>query len=419
MEIKEKKYCKYQKKCGGCTEIGQKYEETLRRKEEKVRDCLKPYVELNGITGMEDPYHYRNKIHRVCALSKKGKHIARVSGIYAEGSHDVIPVEKCLIEDDHAEAIIRDVLKLVQDYRVSFYDEDTGRGLLRHILIRTAKQTGQIMLVFVIADREFPGKRSFIKQIRKIHPEISAIIFNVNDRQTNMVLGERETAAYGSCYIEDILCGKRFRISPRSFYQINPVQTEKIYQTAIEYAGLTGKETVIDAYCGIGTIGIALADRARQVIGVESNREAVRDAIANAKLNAVKQISFVAQDASVYMRKLADAKQRVDVIVMDPPRSGSTPEFIHSCASLRPGCIVYISCNPETLARDLKTFRTEGYRAVRAEAFDQFPWTEHVETVVCLSNKNARPKDYVEIGVDAEDYYRMSNFFVPKNGTAL
>lgn len=382
--------CPYLKKCGACSYIGEPYEDTLRKKEEQVRRFLKPYVIPDGIVGMDDPYHYRNKVHRVCTYEKAGRREFHKAGIYAEGTHKVIPVDSCLIEDERADAIIRDLLLLAREFKIRHYNEDTGTGLLRHILIRTAHATGEILVVLVLSNPELPGKKHFIRKLTEKHPEITSVVINVNARPTNMILGERERAAYGPGFIEDILCGKKFRISPRSFYQVNPVQTEKLYRQAIEYASLTGKETVIDAYCGIGTIGIAAADHARMVVGIELGREAVRDAIFNAKRNEVKNISFVAQDAARYMMKLADAKQRADVVFMDPPRSGSTVEFMQAAAAMSPTRIVYVSCNPETLARDLKWFTAHGYRAVRARIFDQFAWTGHCEVVVSMSRAGSR-----------------------------
>ena len=383
--------CPYKKRCGGCVSIGEPYEKTLAEKEAMVRRLLAPFTEPKGIVGMNDPYHYRNKIHRVCSYERVGRREYHTFGIYAEGTHKVIPVKACLIENAKADAILTSIEELAREFKIRNYNEDTGQGLLRHILIRTARTTGEIMVVLVLSNRELPGKKHFIKKLLARNPEITTVVINVNDRPTNMILGDRESVAYGRGYIEDMLCGKCFRISSRSFYQVNPEQTEKIYRQAILYAGLTGKETVIDAYCGIGTIGIAMADEAGQVIGIESNREAVRDAIANAKRNNVKNIHFVADDAAQYMMKLADAKQKADVIVMDPPRGGSNEEFMDAAARMKPKRIVYVSCNPETLARDLLYFSKRGYRAEEAILFDQFAWTEHVESVVKLTRTGMQP----------------------------
>ena len=241
------------------------------------------------------------------------------------------------------------------------------------------------MVVLVVASPVFPSKNNFVKALRKLHPEITTVILNVNDRKTSMVLGERNITLYGKGYIEDQLCGCTFRVSPSSFYQVNPVQTEKLYQKAIELAALTGNERIIDAYCGIGTIGLIASRYAREVISVELNKDAVRDAIVNAKRNAVKNVKFCQADAGEFMVNMAERGEHVDVVFMDPPRAGSDEAFLSSVVKLQPEKVVYISCNPETLARDLKYLAKKGYRAVTAVPEDQFPWTEHVESVVLMS----------------------------------
>lgn len=241
------------------------------------------------------------------------------------------------------------------------------------------------MVVLVTASPVFPSKNNFVKALREKHPEITTIIQNINGRSTSMVLGEKEHVLFGKGYIEDVLCGHRFRISSKSFYQVNPVQTEKLYNKAMELAALTGSETVLDAYCGIGTIGITASGRAKRVIGVELNKDAVRDAVQNAKRNEIKNIEFYCNDAGRFMSRMAAQGEKLDVVFMDPPRSGSTEEFIHSVAEAGPRKVVYISCGPETLARDLKIFARNGYRAREAWGVDLFPWTGHVETVIMMT----------------------------------
>lgn len=253
--------------------------------------------------------------------------------------------------------------------------------------MRRGFATGQVMVVLVTASPVFPSKNNFVKALRQKHPEITTIIQNLNDRETSMVLGDREKVLYGKGYIEDVLCGCTFRISSKSFYQVNPVQTEKLYAKAVEAAGLTGKEFVVDAYCGIGTIGIIASRKAGRVIGVELNQDAVRDAVENAKRNRIKNIRFYHNDAGVFMEEMASSGEHVDVVFLDPPRSGSTEAFIQSVAVMGPDRVVYVSCNPETLARDLKVFEKVGYRAEEVWAVDLFPHTGHVETIVILSHK--------------------------------
>ena len=393
--------CPYQKKCGGCSSIGTDYQASLQEKEKRIRTLLKPFVSLDGIVGMEQPYHYRNKVHWSFGMTRNGRRMCQTAGIYAEGTHKIVPIEECLIENETADAIIRDIRDLAASFKIRFYDEDTQTGLLRHILVRTAHATGQVMVVLVLASPVLPGKNNLIRVLRGKHPEITTIVINVNDRSTSMILGDRETAAYGRGWIEDELCGRRFRISSRSFYQINSVQTEKLYQTAIGYAQLTGKETVIDAYCGIGTIGIAATGQAGEVLGIELNRDAVRDACANAKRNQTENIRFLNQDATACLLQMAADRRKADVVFMDPPRSGSTEAFMKSVAALSPERVVYISCGPDTLARDLKYFAELGYKARKAEAFDMFPFTAHVETVVQLSRK--KPDDVIEIDLNLDE----------------
>ena len=257
------------------------------------------------------------------------------------------------------------------------------------------------MVVLVLASPILPSKNNFVKALLKLHPEITTVVINVNNRNTSMVLGDKGHVIYGKGYIEDELCGKRFRISPQSFYQVNPVQTEILYGKALEYAGLTGKETVVDAYCGTGTIGMIASDKAGKVIGVELNADAVRDARNNAKANQIRNIQFYQNDAGKFLVEMAGQGAKVDVVLMDPPRSGSTEEFMNSVAQIGPERIVYVSCNPETLVRDLKYFKKKGYRVAKGVGVDMFPFTEHVETVCLLVLRN--PVTHINIDVDVEE----------------
>lgn len=378
------KQCENFKKCGGCQYLDMSYEKQLVKKQKELSELLKPFCRVNPIVGMKNPYHYRNKVHAVMARDRKGKII---SGVYKEGTHFVLPVETCLIEDERADAIIGTIRGLLPSFKIKVYDEDTGYGFLRHVLVRTAHRTGEIMVVLVTASPVFPSKNNFVKALRKIHPEITTVVQNINNRGTSMVLGEKEHVLYGPGFIVDELCGKKFRISSKSFYQINPVQTEVLYSLAVKAAGLMGKETVVDAYCGIGTIGIVASAKAKEVIGVELNRDAVRDAVTNAKINKIGNVRFYNNDAGKFMVQMAAEGARADVVFMDPPRSGSTEEFINAVATLSPSRVVYVSCGPETLARDLAVFKRKGYRAVEAWGVDMFPMTGHVETVALLTRK--------------------------------
>lgn len=374
--------CPVEKKCGGCQFLCVPYEEQLMLKEKQVKDLLGNKIHINPIKGMENPYNYRNKVHAVFHMDRKGN---AISGVYEAGTHNVVPVEKCFIEDEKADQIIGSIRDLLKSFKIRPYNEDTRDGLLRHVLIRNGFSTGEIMVVLVLSSIIFPSKNNFVKALLKLHPEITTIVVNVNDRKTSMVLGNREKVIYGKGYIEDILCGCTFRISSKSFYQVNPVQTEVLYKKAIDLAGLTGRETVIDAYCGIGTIGLIASKHAKQVIGVELNGDAVRDAISNAKRNNIKNIRFYEKDAGDFMDNMASGGKKVDVVLMDPPRSGSTEKFMDSVVKMNPKKVVYISCNPVTLARDLKYMEKKGYKSLEAYPVDMFPMTEHVETVIALS----------------------------------
>ncbi|MBP5159472.1 MAG: 23S rRNA (uracil(1939)-C(5))-methyltransferase RlmD, partial [Lachnospiraceae bacterium] len=317
VSIKTLPCCPLQKKCGGCAYQGIPYEEQLREKENLVRKLLKGICDVEGIRGMEEPYHYRNKVNATFKRLPGGRVI---SGTYSEGSHRVVEVEDCLIEDERADAIIGDIRKLLPSFKIMIFNEDTGRGLLRHVLVRTGRKSGQVMVVLVLSSPVMPSKNNFVKELVRLHPEITTIVINVNGRKTSMILGNEERVIYGKGFIEDELLGITFRISPKSFYQINPVQTEKLYSIAIEKAGLSAEDRVLDAYCGIGTISLIAAGHAGAVTGVELNRDAVRDAINNAKTNGIRNVRFYADDAGRFMKQAAARSERPDVVFMDPPR---------------------------------------------------------------------------------------------------
>lgn len=384
------------------------YAEQLKIKKAALAKLLAPYGRLTEVIGMDEPLHYRNKVHAVFTTDRKGNVI---SGVYEEGTHKVVAVDNCLIENEKADEIIATIRKLIPSFKLKVYDEDRRTGLFRHVLIRTAHSTGQIMVVLVLSSTMFPSKNNFVKALLKEHPEITTIVMNINDKRTSMVLGDREQTLYGKGYIEDVLCGNTFRISPKSFYQINSVQTEILYNKAIEFAGLTGNETVIDAYCGIGTIGITAASymagqaggKGGNVIGVELNTDAVKDAIANAKRNNMDNIRFYCDDAGKFMTRMAANGQHADVVFMDPPRSGSDETFLNCVAKLAPKKIVYISCGPDTLARDLRVLKKKGYRVEKMVGVDLFPMTGHVETVCLLSKLNVKHHIEVEITMDELD----------------
>ena len=387
--------CPAAAKCGGCQLTRLSYAEQLQWKQQRVAELLDGICEVRPILGMDDPFHYRNKVHAVLAVDKAGKPI---SGVYAMGTHRVVPVRHCLIEDCRADRIIQTIVAMLPAYKLRIYNEYTHRGFLRHILIRTGHVTGQIMVVLVATSLEFPGKKAFVQELIQRHPEITTVVLNCNQRETSMVLGTKEITLYGEGYMEDELCGKRFRISPQSFYQVNAKQCELLYRTAIDAAQLTGAETLLDAYCVTGTIGLCASDGCKQLIGVELNADAIRDAKENARRNGVENARFLCDDAGRFMQKLAKEGNAPDVVMMDPPRAGSDQKFLQSLLMLKPKRVVYVSCNPETLARDLRVLVDGGYRAEWATPVDMFPGTEHVETVVLLSHKKA--DSYIHIDVE-------------------
>lgn len=376
--------CPHFRRCGGCQLQNLPYGEQLLHKQREAIRLLGQYGPVEEIIGMAQPLHYRNKVHAAFGLDARRKPIC---GIYQLGSHAIVPVERCLIEDALADEIILTIRGMLPDFKIPVYDERSGSGWLRHVLVKRGFSTGQVMVVLVAANPIFKLQKPFLKKLLEQHPEVSTVILNINDRFGPVVLGKREKVLYGSGYIEDVLLGHRFRISAGSFYQINPVQTEKLYSTALDFAGLTGKETVLDAYCGIGTIGISASEKARQVIGVEINRDAVKDAIVNARLNGIQNCWFTAGDAGQYMEQLTRDGHRPDVVFMDPPRSGSDQRFLNFLLQCAPKKIVYISCNMETQRRDLEILLRGGYQVKKLQPVDMFPFTNHVENIALLSRR--------------------------------
>lgn len=376
--------CSVSKKCGSCQYQGVPYKEQLVAKQKRMKKLLGKFANVKPIIGMDDPFYYRNKVHAVFDRDKKGNIIC---GTYEAKTHKVVPIEECMIEDKISQEIIRTIRDMLKSFRIKTYDEDTGYGLLRHVLVRRGFSTDEIMVVLVIGSPIFPSKNNFVKALRKKYPQITTVVLNVNDKKTSMVLGERDIVIYGKGYIRDTLCGCTFRISPQSFYQVNPVQTEILYKTAIEYAGLGRKETVIDAYCGTGTIGLVAAKRAKNVIGVELNPDAVRDARINAKENKITNARFYQGDAGEFMENMAENGEHADVVFMDPPRTGSDKKFMSSVIKLNPSRIVYISCGPETLARDLEYLTKHGYDVRKIQPVDMFSFTDHCENICLLKKK--------------------------------
>ena len=375
--------CPYAKKCFGCQLQNLSYPEQLSFKQVKLIKLLGRFCHVDEIIGMDEPYHYRNKVQTAYTM-RRGKIIG---GVYQSSTGKITEVDSCMIENEAASRITSIIAKLLASFKIKPYDPESGAGFFRHVLVRRGFATGQIMVVLVTRSGEFKSCRSFVNALLQRHPEITTVVRNINDGRIRLSLGKRNETLHGEGYIEDRLLGLTFRISPNAFYQVNPVQTEVLYSKAKEFAGLTGEETVIDAYSGTGTIGMIMADRAKKVIAVESNEHAVKDAKANAKNNGVKNIEFHCADAGEFMVELARQMQKIDVVITDPPRAGCSRDFLHSVVTLAPKRIVYVSCNPETLARDLAYLTKNGYKANAVQGVDMFPFTEHCECVVRLERQ--------------------------------
>ena len=384
MSIKSNDLCKVARKCGACQLTNMDYERQLRFKQAAEVKLLRQFGRINDIIGMQQPYHYRNKAQFAVRKASNGRII---TGVYQSATGGISVTDNCLINNNKANAIAAYIRKLMTELKIHPFNPTNGKGTVRHILVRNGYKTGEYMAVLVCYDDNIQGlaEEILIQKLCKKFCEIKSIIVNVS-KSSKMTLGSKERVLYGKGYIEDILCGKRFRISPRSFYQVNPVQTEVLYKTAVEYAQLSGSERVLDAYCGIGTIGISAAENVKEIVGVEINGEAVKDAKENALLNGISNAVYHNCDAAEYMIEAAQKKEKFDVVFTDPPRAGCSKSFLTALTKLAPDRIVYISCNLETLSRDLFYLIHNGYKVKAIQPVDMFPHTKHVETVVKLIN---------------------------------
>ena len=414
--------CPKARACGGCTLQHIRYEEQLKIKQEKVIGALQRigFVAdaeklMEPITGMEEPWHFRNKMQFPVGVDKQGQPIL---GFYAGRTHSLIALEDCPIGHPVNACILRAVRAWIRESDVPIYDEQAHTGLLRHVLTRVGFSTGELMVCLVVNGKNVPEAERLKDRLEAAVEQsgtslkLISLMININTEKTNRILGTRSKTLFGRSYIEDKIGGLIFRISPQSFYQVNPVQTERIYQKALEYAELTGSETVWDMYCGTGTISLFLAGQARQVYGVEIVPEAIRDAQQNALINGIENAVFYTGKAEeVVPQWMAEEgkETKIDVVMVDPPRKGMDPLLLDTLVRMAPKRLVYVSCDPATLARDIRFLSDHGFTLEKAAAFDAFCHSTHVETVACLSNKNAKPKDFIEIGVDAEDYYRIKD----------
>lgn len=377
--------CEIYKKCGGCQLTNLSYQEQLSYKMRRVISLLGRFCRVDEIMGMENSLHYRNKMQAAFALDKRGR---AISGVWQSQECRVTKTDACLIEDEVSLWIVRAARGLLQEYDISVYNPKNHRGLLRHIMVRRAYVTGEIMVVLVTASLKMSGGEGFAQALVQRFPHIRTVVQCVNDTDIPLWMGEEQRILYGDGYIEDVLCGCYFRISPRSFYQVNSVQTEVLYNKALDFAHLRGRENVIDAYCGIGTIGIIAAAEARQVIGIESNGDAVKNAVENCRLNHTRNYRVYKGDAGEVMDALAEAGKKADVVFADPPRAGCSKAFLDAVLRMAPEKMVYISCNPETLARDLAILVKGKYKVNKIQPVDMFPHTKHIECVALMTKKS-------------------------------
>lgn len=372
--------------CGGCQLMHLSYENQLKLKQQQIiEQCEKYQLEVNVLSplGSLEPFNYRNKI-QMTFKEHKGKIVA---GLYEENTHRVVNIADCDIQDKVANQIINTIKALMKKHKIPAYDEDKRTGIIRHVLVKRSLQTKQILVVIVTPSNIFPGRNNLVKDLNLAHPDITSIVHNINDRKTSIVLGDESKIITGKGYIEDVLMGKRFLIGPKTFYQVNAHQTEVLYGEVLKSLKPKKTDVILDAYAGIGTIGMMLSEHVSKVLSVEINKESVKNAIKNAELNGIKNIEFVAMDAKDYMLALVEQKTKLDAIVVDPPRAGLDLEFVKAIQVLKPKKVVYVSCDPETLVRDLKQL-SRTYHIGDIQPVDMFSQTYHIESVVLLTSKN-------------------------------
>ena len=376
--------CKICTSCGGCQYQQINYKKQLEYKTNRVKNAIERIAKIdtkvNDCIGMKDPYHYRNKIQVPFAKDRKGN---VVYGFYKENSHEIIPTKECMIEDKRAASILWDIKELIKKMGIPTYNEDNGRGILRYVLIRTSYHYDELMVVLVTSMLNFPGQRNFVEALIKLHPEITSIVENVNSRHTNVILGNKEKILYGPGFIKDDILGLTFEISPSSFFQVNPEQVEVLYKTALDLIDINKEQVVLDAYSGVGTIGLIASKNAKKVISVEIVKDAHKNAIENAKRNNISNIEFHCGDAGEFINSYDGD---LDIVIMDPPRKGSDEKFLSTLINKKVPQIIYISCDPETLARDLEHLK-QYYDVTYIQPVDMFPMTAHVETIVSLKIK--------------------------------
>lgn len=384
--------CSTYKRCGGCSLRHIKYEETLNMKRNAVQSLVNKTLNTNIIVeetlGMEYPYHYRNKAQYPIGLDKSGK---ATIGVFANRTHEIITIEKCLIQDEQTEEIAKYILNYIINNNIAVYNENTGKGLIRHIVTKIGKKTNEIMCIIVINGDKIPNESNLVENLIKKYPNIKTIVKNINKKNTNVILGEKNITLYGDGYITDKLGDLTFKISPLSFYQVNPIQAEKLYKIAIEAANIGENDVVFDLYCGIGTISLFMAKYAKKVYGIEIVEQAIADAVENAKINNIENTEFIAGDVEKILDELINYKKIIpDIVMVDPPRKGLDKTSIKNILKIKPKKLVYISCNPATLVRDLKELE-QVYEVNSIKPVDMFPFTSHVEVCALLELKNCQP----------------------------
>ena len=380
--------CETYKRCGGCDLRHVEYKETLKMKQNAVQSLvnktLKNKIEVEENVGMENPYFYRNKAQYPVGLDKEGNPII---GVFANRTHEIIPIKECLIQNKESQELARFVIEFINKNKISAYDENSRKGLIRHIVTKVGLKSNEIMLVLVINGRDIPCEKELVKEVLEKFPNVKSIVKNINNKNTNVIMGKENINLYGNGYIKDILGDYVFKISPLSFYQVNPVQAEKLYNIGVEAAAISKNDVVFDLYCGIGTISLFMAKYAKKVYGIEIVEEAIEDAKENAKLNKVGNTEFIAGDVELILDDLINNKKVIpDVIMIDPPRKGLDNKSIENILKVSPKKMVYISCNPATLVRDLAKLE-EKYEIKMIRPVDMFPFSKHIECVSVLKLK--------------------------------
>lgn len=387
-ENRTEEKCSLYKKCGGCNLQHINYEGQLEFKRQRVVDALTRIggleaVKVNKVIGMDKPYWYRNKVQLPVGVQNGEPKI----GFYAPRTHDIIDMETCHIQDETADKVISIFREWIKNYNIEAYNEEKGTGVIRHIMVRTAFRTGETMVVIVTNSDDFKHKAELVELLRSNLENLTSIVHNINKKKTNVILGETCKTLWGKDTITDYIGAFKFNISPLSFFQVNPIQTEVLYNKALEFAGLDGTQTVFDAYCGAGTISLFLAQKAKKVYGVEIVPEAIENAKENAENNSIENTEFIVGEAEKVIPDLIEKGISAEVVVVDPPRKGCDPKLLTAIAQMNPSRIVYVSCDPGTLARDLGILDTLGYKTLEAQPVDMFPQTAHVETVVLIEKK--------------------------------